>query len=120
MVYQKFIVYFSLQSKIRSVWRCTFGGSWTGAEIFFYVDLKLDGTAKYRKRCGAEVNLSEALDEHYISGGDGILNWRPYSSGRSLSHYDFNVDFAIRPAQDRTANPLPYIPSPHYRIFYGY
>ncbi|HWR33623.1 MAG TPA: hypothetical protein VN451_08860, partial [Chitinophagaceae bacterium] len=51
LVYRKAIFYFSLQSKIRSVWRCTFGGSWTGSPIYYYVDLKLIGTVKYRRRC---------------------------------------------------------------------
>ena len=119
-VYQKVIFYFSLQSKIKSLWRCTFGGSWTLAEIYDFVDLKLTGTAKYRRRCGTEVNKSENLEKGYYGGGNGILNWRPYSGGRSLSHYDFNVDFGIRYATDRNPNPPAYVPSRHYRIFWGY
>jgi hypothetical protein len=115
VVYQKFIFYFSLQSKIRSVWRCTFGGSWTFAPIYSIVDLRLTGTVKYRKRCGTEVNKSTDLTSAYFSGGNEVLNWRPYQSSRSLSHYDFNVDFGIRPAVDRTINP-----SGHYRIVDGY
>ncbi|WP_462252588.1 hypothetical protein [Ferruginibacter sp.] len=120
LVYQKFIFYFSLQSKIRSVWRCTYGGSWTLAEIYNLVDLKLIGTVKYRRRCAAEVNKAETLEEGYFSGGNGILNWRPYSGGRSLSHYDFNVDFGIRVATDRNPNPPPYFFPHPYRIVSGY
>ncbi len=120
LVYQKAIFYFSLQSKIRSIYRCTFGGSWTFSPISVFVDLKLAGTVKYRKRCESEVNMNADLYEGYFGGGDGILHWRPYGGGRSLSHYDFNVDFGIRPAQDRNPNPPPYIPSRHYRIVYGY
>ena len=120
LVYQKAIIYFSLQSKIRSIWRCTFGGTWAFAPIYFYVDLKLTGTVKYRRRCESEVNNSVALEEGYFGGGNGILDWRAYGGGRSLSHYDLNVDFAIRPAVDRTPNPPAYTPSRHYRIVYGY
>jgi hypothetical protein len=121
VVYQKFIFYFSLQSKIRSIWRCTFGGSWTLAPIYSYVDLNLIGTVKYRRRCATEINKNVNLEEGYFGGGNGILNWRPYEGGRSLSHYDFNVDFGIRPAQDRNPNPPPpYHPSSHYRIVWGY
>jgi hypothetical protein len=119
VVYQKFIFYFSLQSKIRSVWRCTYGGSWNFAEIYPLVDLKLIGTVKYRRRCAAEVNKAETLEEGYFGGGDGILNWRPYTSGRSLSHYDFKVDFGIRYSTDRNPNPPAYFIDSH-RIISGY
>lgn len=119
-VYQKFIFYFSLQSKIKSVWRCTYGGSWNWADPYVFVDLKLVSNVKYRKRCEAEVNKDTELYESYFGGGDGVLHWRPYSAGRSLSHYDFHVDFGIRPAQDRNPNPPPYYPSMHYNIKSGY
>lgn len=120
LVYQKAIFYFSLQSKIRSVYRCTYGGSWNGADIYALVDLKLIGTVKYRRRCAAEVNKAETLEEGYFSGGGGILNWRSYSGGRSLSHFDFNVDFGIRVATDRNPNPPAYFFPRHYRIISGY
>ena len=119
LVYQKFIFYFSLQSKIRSVFRCTYGGTYNGADVYNFVDLKLTGTAKYKRRCGAEVNKTELLEEGYFSGGNGILNWRPYSGGRSLSAYDVNVEFGIRPATDRNPNPPAYITDSH-RIVWGY
>ena len=118
--YRKSIFYFSLQSKIRSVWRCTFGGIWVGAPIYYIVDLNLVGTVKYRRRCETEVNKSINFEEGYFGGGNGTLSWNPYGAGRSLSHYDFNVDFGIRPAQDRNPNPPPYTPSRHYRIYWGY
>jgi hypothetical protein len=118
--YRKSIFYFSLQSRIRSVWRCTFGGIWVGAPIFDFVDLKLIGTVKYRKRCETEIDENVNFEEGYFGGGDGVLRWNPYGGGRSLSHYDFNVDFGIRPAQDRNPNPPPYTPSRHYRIYWGY
>ncbi len=120
VVYQKAIFYFSLQSKIKSLARCTYGGSWTLVDIYVYVDEKLTGTVKYRKRCGTEVNESVELFENYFGGGDGVIHWRPFSGGRSLSHYDFHVDFGIRPAQDRNPNPPPYVPSQHYNIKSGY
>lgn len=118
--YRKFIFYFSLWSKIRSVWRCTYGGNWTLAPIYKFVDLKLTGTVKYKRRCETEVKNSVSLEEGYYEGGDGVLSWRSYGGGRSLSHYDFNVDFAIRLATDRNPNPPPYAPSRHYRIVWGY
>lgn len=118
--YKGFIFYFSLKSRIKSVWRCTFGGTWTLAPIYYFVDTKLIGTVRYRQRCGTEVNNSVNLSEAYLLGGDGVLEWNNYGGGRSLSHYDLNVDFAIRPSTDRTANPPPYVFSPHYRIQWGY
>lgn len=120
VVYHKAIFYFSLQSKIKSIWFCTFGGSPIGAPIYFLVDLNLIGTVKYRRRCETEINKNVNLEEGYFGGGNGTLSWNPYGGGRSLSHYDFNVDFGIRPAQDRNPNPPPYTPSSHYRIYWGY
>jgi len=120
VVYQKVIFYFSLQSKIKSLWRCTYGGSWTLAGTYDMVDTKLNGNVKYRRRCGAEVNKNQNLEEGYYGGGNGILSWRPYSGGRSLSHYDFSVVFGIRHATDRNPNPPPYISSGLYRIVSGY
>jgi hypothetical protein len=120
VVYQKVIFFFSLQSKIRSLMWCTFGGNPYTVPVYPFVDVKLSGTVKFRKRCGTEVNDNVNYVEGYFGEGDGILNWRPYSGGRSLSHYDFNVDFGIRPPQDRNPNPPPYFPSVHYRIVSGY
>lgn len=120
VVYQKAIFYFSLQAKIRSVWRCTFGGNQLFIPMYYFVDTKLTGTVKYRRRCQTEVNNNVVMEEGYFGGGNGILDWRAYSGGRSLSHYDFNVDFAIRESVDRTPTPPPYIPSIHYRIYWGY
>ena len=51
--------------------------------------------------------------------GDGVLHWRAYSGGRSLSHFDFNVDFGIR-IPNGNPNVPAFIPSKHYRIVYGY
>ena len=66
------------------------------------------------------MNKSADLTEGYFGGGDGILHWRPYEGARSLSHYDFNVDFGIRPAVDRNINQPPYNMGKHYRIVAGY
>lgn len=118
VVYQKAIFYFSLQSKTRSIYRCTFGGSWANSEMYYYVDLKLLGNVKYRRRCEAEISKTEDLEEDFMGGGDGILHWRPYSGGRSLSHYDFTVSFGIRPSVDRNPAPPPYFFPRQYRIFW--
>ncbi len=118
--YRKSIFYFSLQSRIRSVWRCTYGGIWVGAPIYYIVDSNLIGTVKYRKRCETEINENVNFEQGYFGGGNGVLSWNPYGGGRSLSHYDLNVDFGIRPAQDRNPNPPAYTISRHYRIYWGY
>ncbi len=120
LIYRKAIFYFSLQSKITSLWRCTFGGIWVGAPKYLLVDLNLIGTVKYRRRCETEINNNVNMEQGYFGGGNGALSWNPYGGGRSLSHYDFNVDFGIRPATDRNPNPPPYTPSRHYRIYWGY
>ncbi len=119
LAYQKAIFFFSLQSKIRSIKWCTFGGNPFTVPVYTYADLKLIGTVKYRKRCGTEVNQSENMLELAQEWGDGVLHWRAYSGGRSLSHFDFNVDFGIR-IPNGNPNVPAFIPSRHYRIVYGY
>ncbi|MGQ0739235.1 MAG: hypothetical protein ACT4OJ_09270 [Bacteroidota bacterium] len=119
-VYQKFIFYFSLQSKIHSKQMCSPKRWYQSVTTNDFVDIKLAGNVKFRVRCGPESNINAELYESYYAAGNGVLHWRPFSGGRSLSHYDFNVDFGIRQAQDRNPNPPPYIPSEHYRIMWGY
>ena len=120
LIYRKAIFYFSLRSRIRSLVRCTFGGTWASAPIYYFVDLNLIGTVKYRRRCEAEVNANANIEEGYFGGGNGTLSLNPWGGGRSLSHYDFTVDFGIRPAVDRNPNPPPYHPSGPFRIVLGY
>ena len=118
LVYQKAILYFSLQSKIISKEVCFDAGN---AKITREVDLKLEGTVKYRKRCGPESNLNADIYESYFGGNDdGEASWRPYSGGRSLSHYDFSVQFGIRTATDRSTNPPAFFLSGLYNIKWGY
>lgn len=88
VVYQKFIFYFSLQSKIKSLKRCYYG-NWIVPVVA--KDLKLEGVARFRKRCGGEQFRSM---NDLTNGGE--LNWRPYDGSRSLSHFYFNVKFAIK------------------------
>ena len=114
VVYQKFIVYFSLQTKIKSVWRCYYG-SWT-LPPHYYAEIRLTGTAQYRKRCGAEVKKSEA---QYTPFGI-LLDWRPYEGARSLSHYISGAFFEIRHTYDGVPNPHPWHRSRDYRIIDGY
>ena len=93
VVYQNFIIYFSLQSKINSKrngtcqephW--TFGPTTTA-------DLMLTGSVRYSKRCGSEQSYT------ITDGNTGtVLNWRPYESSRSLSKYEMTVEFGIRDA----------------------
>lgn len=118
IVYQKAIFYFSLQSKVISKRQCIEGGN---TQRYNEVDLNLQGTAKYRKRCAPESNQSADIHESYYSGNtDAETNWRPYTGGRSLSHYDFTVRFGIRNMTDRNPNPPPYNYSPYYNIKSGY
>lgn len=96
-VYQKAGIYFSLQSKIKSRWRCYYG-NWAGP--LYTADLKLKGTCKFKKRCGGE-QFRNRDDSH--RGKE--LNWRPYEGSRSLSHYWLDVDFAIKHTWETTYHP---------------
>lgn len=96
-VYQKAGIYFSLQSKIKSRWRCYYG-NWAGP--LYEADLKLKGYCKFKKRCGAE-QVRTRDDRH--RGKE--LNWRPYEGSRSLSHYWFDVDFAIKHTWETAYHP---------------
>ncbi|HEX6094950.1 MAG TPA: hypothetical protein VF432_01400 [Thermoanaerobaculia bacterium] len=88
VVYQKAIIYFSLQSKQKS--RTAYESSnWIFVPTYDAA-MKLDGRVRYRKRCGGEVVKNEVL---YTV--DREQNWRPYEGSRSLSHYDFSVTFGI-------------------------
>lgn len=88
VVYQKAIIYFSLQSKQKSRKDCA-SSNWIFSPTYD-AQLQLVGTARYRKRCGGEVVKTEVLRTV-----DREQNWRPYESSRSLSHYDFSVTFGI-------------------------
>jgi hypothetical protein len=113
VVYQKAIFYFSLQSKVRSLKGCTYS-NW----IFVPTSnqpLKLIASAKYRVRCGGEVNKTK---EDVTVGT--VLSWRGYQGSRGLSHFDFSAKFGIGDT-DRNPNPTPnYYWSPDYRIVDGY
>lgn len=86
VVYQKAIVYFSLQSKQKSKQGCSYA-NWDGAPSY-EAQLQLEGAVRYRKRCGAEVVKNEVLRD---VGRE--QNWRPYEGSRSLSHYEMTVTF---------------------------
>lgn len=90
VVYQRFIIYFSLESKIRSIWGCS-SSNWILAPFYNEVDVRLVGTARYSKRCENEITVQQT---DYHTGP--VLHWRPYESTRSLSAYDFTVTFGIR------------------------
>lgn len=96
-VYQKAGIYFSLQSKIKSRWRCYYG-NWAGP--LYEADLKLKGTCKFRKRCDGEQFRTR---DDRTRGKE--LSWRPYEGSRSLSHYWFDVEFAIKHTWETTYHP---------------
>jgi hypothetical protein len=87
-VYQKAGIYFSLQSKIKSRWRCYYG-NWEGT--LYKASLNIKGEARFRKRCDGEQTRKR---DDYHTGKE--LNWRPYEGSRSLSHYWFDVEFRIK------------------------
>lgn len=115
VVYQKAIIYFSLQSKIRSLRACTYS-NWILVPTSNQ-PLKLIANAKYKVRCGTEV-IKTKTDA--INPGT-VLNWRGYQGTRGLSHFDFSATFGIG---DSDRNPDPNSPnyffSPFYRIAEGY
>jgi hypothetical protein len=110
VVYQKFIFFFSLQSRINSLKGCQYS-NWILVPSY-NAQLFLDGTVKFRKRCGTEVDIA-----HKDVTTGTTLSWRPYSGSRSLSHYDFFVTFSIDHVYN---NPPNYHTSRQYRIKDGY
>ena len=116
LVYQKAIFYFSLESKRKSQKECCFDSRVTRNPKRHFVNLKIEGIAKFRKRCGDEQNITyndEVFNDHKIT-------WRPYSNSRGLSHYEMSVKFYCQELYDRTPTPPPYIPSRWYHIVDGY
>lgn len=109
VVYQKAIIYFSLQSKQKS--RTAYESTNWILVPTYDAAMKLDGHVRYRKRCGGEVVKNEIL---YTV--DREQNWRPYESSRSLSHYDFAVTFGI----DHPQNNPPNYHNSTCSIMYGY
>lgn len=109
IVYQPVVFYFSLQSKIKSMWACT---NTNFIMIPTYdANLRIQGTAKYRRKgSNSDVNLSQNDTDF-----DRELNWRAYSNSRSLTKFDFNITFSIKRQQD--AN---YVVFPGLRIVRGY
>jgi len=113
LVYQKAIFYFSIQAERKSQKECCFDPRVTHNPQRHFVNLKIEGTAKFRKRCRDEQNIlynNEVFNDHKIT-------WRPYSSSRGLSHYDVTVRFF---SQEPSAIPNPYVPSREYHIIDGY
>lgn len=97
VVYQKAIFYFSLESKAKSLKACE-STNWILVPSYDAA-LELQGTARYRKRCGPEV-VKTKLD-HTV---DRKITWRPYEDSRSLSSYDFGVTFGIAHPTTGTPN----------------
>lgn len=110
VVYQKLIFYFSLQSKVKSLKACTYS-NWITVPSY-RAQLRLQGTAKFRRVCDPENNRSANLT---TTGTE--LSWRPYEGSRRLSHYDFSVSFG---ADHPDANPVNYFSVGPYRIKSGY
>lgn len=88
VVYQKALIYFSLQSKAKSRVACP-STNWVLVPTYD-AQLRLDGNTRYKKRCGAEVVKTQVLNDV-----NRVIDWRPYESSRSLSQYEFNVTFSI-------------------------
>lgn len=97
VVYQKAGIYFSLQSKIKSRWRCYYG-NWAGP--LYEADLTLVGSCRFRKRCDGEQTRSR---KDATRGKE--LSWRPYEGSRSLSHYYLSVNFSIKHTWETSYHP---------------
>lgn len=103
VVYQKFIIYFSLQTKMKSLKACT-SSNWILVPSYS-ADLSMSARVKYRKRCRDEVRETRVIPSYF----NQVIGWRPYEASRSLSHYDFSAQYGIRhdyaitnPFQSRT------------------
>ena len=109
-VYQKFIFYFSLEAKMKSLRGCS-STNWilvpTHRAFLF-----LNGTVKFVKvnACSDEYNNSR--DD---SGEGTVISWRPYEGSHALTKYDFTIDFSIRHTWETTVHG-PF----HYHIVAGY
>lgn len=113
VVYQRAIVYFSLQSKIRSVFGCS-STNWIGAPLFFHANLIINGTVKFSKRCEPEQTFVNLSAGRFRQAG-AVKTWRPYEGSRSLSKYDFTVTFGAK-----LLGATNYSLSRQYHIIYGY
>lgn len=110
VTYQKAVIYFSLQSKLKSKW----GGTCNAVATTPYsANLILNGNAKYVKRCADEKNVSTGLD---YTTSNSQLKWRAWEAGRSLSRYDFQVTFGIKHFTSTGS----YFLTRQYRITDGY
>ena len=91
IVYQKFIFYFSLQSKMKSLIGCS-STNWIGVPSHDAL-LNLNGTIRYVKvnSCRREIN-----DERNEDYSGNVISWRAYSGSRALNKYDFTVNFRIK------------------------
>jgi hypothetical protein len=105
IVYQAAVIYFSLQSKIKTKWQYN-SSNWTNPH---FADLKLNGTVKFRRRCDGEENNAQNLTALY----NNELNWRPYEGPKSLSHFLFRATFLVN---DGLRTNYTYI-NPHGRTF---
>jgi hypothetical protein len=88
LVYQKVVIYFSIQAKTKSEQGCNYS-NFNGSG--YNASLKLECSARFRKRCNPEQTPSR-IDY----GSSSVLNWRPYEGSRSLSKYDATATFSIR------------------------
>ena len=111
IVYQKFIFYFSLQAKMKSLRGCS-STNWILVPTHDAL-LKLDGTVRYVKVNACRSETNDSRNDGY-QGNE--INWRAYSGSRALSKYDFTVDFRIKHTWETGAYHGPF----HYNIMYGY
>ncbi len=105
VVYQKFIFFFSLQSKMISKYSCN-GRVWPDRFTYNDATLKLIGNAKYIKvnNCNYEWNKNHNSDGCNLGYGTWEKDWRGYRGSRALNKYDFSVNFYIK--HFSVANPV--------------
>jgi len=89
LVYQKAIFYFSIEAKRKNQKECCYDSRASHNPQRHFVNIKIEGRAKFEKRCKGEQNITisnEVFNDHKISR-------HPYQGSRSLSKYDVSVIF---------------------------
>ena len=90
LVYQKALIYFSLQSKEKCREACKLGGDPATAgtvSVFMF----LQGTVRYQACTRNEIHDARNSNFSYTNE----KSWRPYEGSRRLIRYDFTVQFKM-------------------------
>ncbi|MEO7444322.1 MAG: hypothetical protein ABIU55_02420 [Ferruginibacter sp.] len=123
VVYQKFIIFFSLHAKMLSLYSCN-GKQWPSRALYDQATLKLVVNAKYVKvnSCDFEWNKSFNRDQCDLTFGYWVIHWRGYRGSRALKKYDFSANFYVKHFSGASPNCLisDFYSSRGYSIADGY